>query len=85
VTEVRLLLARFYGDEGAPVVLAALDRTIWDMLDEDDEREWIAAARRLFGATESDYELREAWGTFTSDALEVAFHVPTAEGQVRPA
>lgn len=80
-TQIRLLLAQFYEDN-APVVVASIDRTIWDHWDDDDELAWRAEAIRLFGADPSDYELREAWGTFVTEDLAAAFHVPAVVGRV---
>ena len=83
--EIRLLLARFHEDEGAPVVIAAIDRTVWDHWDDEDENIWTADAIERFGCDPSDYDVRQAWGTFDGETLAIAFMAPIAEGEVTPA
>jgi hypothetical protein len=83
--QIRLLLGRFHEDDGAPVVVAAIDRTIWEHWEDADEQEWIANAKRRYGVDPTDLEWREAWGTFDSDTLKLAFMAPIAEGEVTPA
>jgi hypothetical protein len=82
--EVRLLLARFFEDD-SPVVIGAVDRSIWEHWEDSDEDAWRAAARSLFGADPTDYEMREAWAKFAPADLNAAFLVPVAQGEVEPA
>lgn len=78
---VHLLLAKFHGDD-EPVVVAAVDNSIWEHWTQEEEDEWKATARVLWGAMESDYEMREAIAEFAPDDLVRAFTVPVVVGAV---
>lgn len=79
---VHLLLAKFHEDD-EPVVVAAVDRSIWEHWTQEEEDEWKARARSLWGAHESDYEMREAIAEFAPDDLVRAFTVPVVAGSVQ--
>jgi hypothetical protein len=79
----RLLLARFYGDV-EPCIVAAIDESIWDHWDDDDEAQWVADGKRLWGIDSTDCEWSQAWAEFAPQSLVDAF-VPVVSATARGA
>lgn len=77
----RLLLARFHGDT-EPVIVAALDQSVWEHIEEEDEKRWRADAERLWGMDPSDCEWAEVWAEFAPDDLAAAFKAQSVQGSV---
>jgi hypothetical protein len=80
---VRLLLAKFYEDT-EPVVVAAIDRAIWEHWSVAEEDEWRKQGQKTWGMDPSDCEWQEVWATFSPDALIAAFNRPVVQGEVLP-
>lgn len=79
---VRLLLAKFWGEDETPTVVAAVDQSVWDHWEEVDETAWRKNAERAWGLDPSDCEWREVWADFDLQALRAAFATPVLRGDV---
>lgn len=79
--KVRLLLARFHGDT-EPVIVAAIDQTIWDHWDDEDEADWRKEGQRRWGMDPTDCEWSEVWAVFAPQDLVDAFATPEISGSV---
>jgi hypothetical protein len=77
---VRLLLAKFWGEDQTPTIVAAVDQSVWEHWEQADEDEWRKAAQRSWGLDPSDCEWQEVWATFDPAALRGAFATPAVEG-----
>jgi hypothetical protein len=80
-TRARLLLARFHGDT-QPSIVAAIDETVWDHWDSEDEADWRKTAQRMWGMDPTDCEWSEVWAVFSPRDLVEAFATPSVAAGV---
>lgn len=81
---VRLLLAKFWGEDETPTIVAAVDQSVWEHWEEADEQAWRSAAERSWGLDPSDCDWREIWADFDPEALREAFSIPAVKGVIVP-
>ena len=78
---VRLMLVKFPGDT-EPVVVGAIDQTVWDHWDDEDEAAWVKRCQDTWGADPKDCEWRQVWADFAPQELADAFETPVVSGSV---
>lgn len=80
IIQARLLLARM-GDDVEPCIVAAIDHTVWENWDDDEEAAWIKAGKKTWGI-DYDTEFKVVDATFPAWQIVAAFDTPVVDGQV---